>query len=162
MHYIPQKHTPTITYVRRRVDSRQLFIPPEAYERRMERKQECVERMIAYFTDDSVCRSRQLVSYFGETDGVADCGSCDVCLHRQAAHPHAGTTGEEVAGGVSGEVLQQRVLDILGDGAAHDLAELYLLPFKREEIADALLSLIERRRATLRGGHIVLTDVASL
>lgn len=150
VHYIPQKHTPTITYVRRRVDSRQLFIPPEAYELRMERRQQCVERMIAYFTDDSECRSRQLVGYFGETDGVGDCGICDVCLQKQGAAPHA--EASDVA-------LRQRVLEILGDGAAHDLAELYVLPYKREEIADVLLSLIEQRRATLRGGHIVLTRV---
>ena len=90
------------------------------------------------------------MGYFGETDGVGDCGICDVCLQKQGAAPHA--EASDVA-------LRQRVLEILGDGAAHDLAELYVLPYKREEIADVLLSLIEQRRATLRGGHIVLTRV---
>lgn len=38
---------------------------------------------------DTVCRSRQLLAYFGETDGVSDCGHCDVC--RPAAHSVADT-----------------------------------------------------------------------
>ena len=37
--------------------------------------------MIQYVLNQTKCRSRQLVAYFGETESIR-CGKCDVCLER--------------------------------------------------------------------------------
>ena len=37
--------------------------------------------MEAYLADGEVCRSRQLLAYFGQTE-TSDCGTCDVCRAR--------------------------------------------------------------------------------
>ena len=49
---------------------------------RKQRAQERLEAVIQYVTTDHICRSRQLLSYFGETKSTP-CGSCDVCLARK-------------------------------------------------------------------------------
>ncbi len=41
-------------------------------------KQEQVSQMLTYTNNDSICRSQQLLTYFGETDS-SPCGICDVC-----------------------------------------------------------------------------------
>ena len=38
-----------------------------------------VKAIIEYAENDTICRSRQLLAYFGEKTS-ADCGACDVCL----------------------------------------------------------------------------------
>lgn len=43
-----------------------------------------LEAMIEYANNDSVCRSRKLVSYFDQLESK-DCGVCDVCLERKKA-----------------------------------------------------------------------------
>ena len=41
-------------------------------------KEEQVKEMLAYTDNDRICRSQQLLSYFGETK-IHPCGHCDVC-----------------------------------------------------------------------------------
>ncbi len=41
-------------------------------------KQEQVAQILAYTNNDRICRSQQLLTYFGETDS-SPCGLCDVC-----------------------------------------------------------------------------------
>lgn len=42
-------------------------------------KEEQVKQMLAYTNNDKICRSQQLLSYFGETH-THPCGHCDVCV----------------------------------------------------------------------------------
>ncbi|WP_289064029.1 RecQ family ATP-dependent DNA helicase [uncultured Zobellia sp.] len=44
-------------------------------------KTEKVFQMIDYVKNTTVCRSKQILEYFGEKD-TADCGKCDVCLSK--------------------------------------------------------------------------------
>ena len=76
--YIPAKSTPYIIYTRERVEKRHLVIPPSAYEERKERMIGRVEAMIRYVQNQVTCRSRLLLSYFGE-ENSHQCGQCDIC-----------------------------------------------------------------------------------
>jgi ATP-dependent DNA helicase RecQ len=78
--YIPAKSTHYIIYTRERVEKDRLVIPPSAYEERKERMKRRVEAMIGYVQDRVTCRSRLLLSYFGEENDHR-CGQCDVCIH---------------------------------------------------------------------------------
>ncbi|MCQ2252308.1 MAG: RecQ family ATP-dependent DNA helicase [Bacteroidales bacterium] len=80
--YIPQRSTPYIIYTCERLDDRSLIIRPETYELLREKYEQRINAMIKYCMNDQMCRSRQLISYFGETDGE-DCGECDVCRARK-------------------------------------------------------------------------------
>ena len=79
--YIPGKSTPYIIYARERVEKERLAIPPSAYEERKERLKARIESMLDYAQNEVTCRSRLLLSYFGE-DNPNNCGQCDVCLRK--------------------------------------------------------------------------------
>ena len=80
--YIPRKRTPYIIYTRERVEAEHIHIPPAVYEERKERYVRRIEAMLDYATDESACRSRKLLHYFGERN-EHECGLCDACLGRQ-------------------------------------------------------------------------------
>ncbi len=82
LNYIPHKETPSIFYTQDRVPEKYLCISTEVYEVRKERFSQLIHSIIDYTTNTSVCRSRMLLSYFGE-NGAKDCGVCDVCLSRK-------------------------------------------------------------------------------
>lgn len=77
--YIPRKKTPYIIYTRERVEIRHLYIPPTVYEERKARYETCINAILDYATNDTVCRSRMLLHYFGEKN-EHDCGICDTCI----------------------------------------------------------------------------------
>lgn len=81
VHYIPKKKTPLIIYTRTREEIKYLTIPRSAYEERKERFNSRIERVLEYITEEHLCRSKMLLSYFGE-ENTSDCGTCDVCLSR--------------------------------------------------------------------------------
>lgn len=78
--YQPQRDKPQIFFLQERVDSTNLTINHKNYKLRKKQHQERIEHAIAY-AEKEICRSQQLLSYFGEKD-AQPCGTCDVCLGR--------------------------------------------------------------------------------
>ena len=84
--YHPCPQGPQIYFLSERIDENLICPSAENY---AALKSAALRRMKAicdYIADDSMCRSRHLVAYFGE-DTPVDCGVCDVCLrgrHRPA------------------------------------------------------------------------------
>lgn len=125
--FIPQRKSPYITYLRDRED--EVFIPRSVYEDRKEQFKRRVEAIIVYATNDNVCRSRQLLRYFGE-ENTKDCGCCDVCKSKNKRSN-------------KGELDAKRmILDLLADKAQHRLAELRDLKVPSSSIDNALEFLI--------------------
>ena len=113
LHFIPQKKTPYVRYLQRREDAEHIQIMPAVYEERKEQFTQRIHAMIDYATNDTICRSRQLLRYFGEEDSH-DCKQCDVCLDK----PHH--LAQESA--MSAEA--QAILNLLSDGKSHHITEL--------------------------------------
>ena len=80
--FIPRRKIPFISYTRDRVDGDKVVIPKEVWESRREQYEKRIKSMIRYAKNDEVCRSRQLLAYFGE-ENDRDCKQCDVCLTDQ-------------------------------------------------------------------------------
>ena len=78
--YRPKKDAPQIIFLEDRVDISNLMIDQKLYDFRKNRQIERVRKMMAY-AEDSVCRHKQLLTYFGEKEAES-CGICDVCLGR--------------------------------------------------------------------------------
>lgn len=106
LHFIPQKKTPYIRYTQRREDMEHIQIPPSVYEERKAQFEERIHAMIKYAKDDTVCRSRQLLRYFGE-ESDHDCRQCDVCL----SHRSEGLVSEPRM-----NEAMERILALLDDG----------------------------------------------
>ena len=79
--YVPFKRTPLLIYNTERHDANSLYIPPVAYEKRIDRMYTRLVSMHEYATA-SECRSIILARYFGQTDAVP-CGKCDFCLAKK-------------------------------------------------------------------------------
>ena len=119
LHFIPQKKTPYIRYAQRREDKEHIQLMPVIYEERKAQFAERIHAMIAYATNDSVCRSRQLLRYFGE-DNDHDCRQCDVCL----SHRPEGMVSEPRL-----NEAMEKILDLLNDGKPHPITDLRRLSF---------------------------------
>lgn len=83
LHFIPQRKMPFITYTQRREAKERIVIQPTVYEQRKEQFERRINAMINYTRNNQVCRSTQLLRYFGES-GTDDCRQCDVCIDRMA------------------------------------------------------------------------------
>ncbi|MEZ4985673.1 MAG: RecQ family ATP-dependent DNA helicase [Saprospiraceae bacterium] len=79
--YTPATDNPQLTFTQDRVAAEHLTIDMAAYRFRKERQWQRIQAAIRY-VESSVCRSKLLVRYFGETT-ANDCGHCDVCTERR-------------------------------------------------------------------------------
>ena len=127
LHFIPQKKTPYVRYLQRRENTAHVQLPPVVYETRKEQFRERIQAMIAYATNDHICRSRQLLRYFGEEDSH-DCRQCDVCL----SHPH-----DQVSEPIN-TAEAHAILELLADGKPHHIAELRDIQLPTEPLNVAL------------------------
>jgi ATP-dependent DNA helicase RecQ len=133
LHFIPQKKTPYIRYTQRREDMEHVQLKPEIYEERKMQFSERIHKMIDYATNDDVCRSRQLLCYFGEKSNQ-DCGQCDVCL----SHRAEGLVSEPR----KNEAIE-KILTLLGDGKSHPITDLRDLQLSTDELDAALTYLMK-------------------
>ncbi|MBL4654361.1 MAG: RecQ family ATP-dependent DNA helicase [Bacteroidia bacterium] len=79
--YFPQKSLPQVMFLKRREDANELEINKAYLKTRKEVYKQKMDAILNYAESIKICRSQQLLSYFGETDS-AKCGKCDVCLGR--------------------------------------------------------------------------------
>ncbi len=143
IHFIPRRRLPTISYTVRREDGFRLSIPPSVYEERKTSFTERIDAIISYATNDHVCRSRQLLRYFGEED-THDCGHCDVCL----AHRTTSDSAE------SQDRVRQRILQLFSDQKPHHISELHGLNIPKEPLDEALEYLIHEEKLIIEGGFL--------
>ena len=136
--YIPRQHVPTIRYMQRREDGNHIVISPDVYEHRLDQYRERIQAMLKYVQSDGLCRSRQLLAYFGEKNSH-DCGKCDVCLDGKPA-------GEQSA--------RQAITDLLNDGGKHHVTELHRLPYPTPAIDAALAYLIKEEDVIQENGYL--------
>ncbi len=135
--YVPQSSTPLITYTLRREDGCNIVIPPSVYEERRAQYEARINHMLRFATDSTVCRSRQLLDYFGETDSE-DCGHCDVCLKKRPV----------------GKDAREQILELLGDGRAHPISELRKLSLPKAKMDEALEWLVQEEKVFIDGGEL--------
>ena len=83
--YIPRKRTNYITFLSRRVDKDEIVLPPEVYKDRRKQYEKRILAMIQYVTDQDICHSQFLLSYFGEKD-TQKCGRCDICQDKKPSN----------------------------------------------------------------------------
>ena len=80
--FIPRRKIPFISYTRDRVDGNKVQIPQEVWEGRREQYMKRIQSILQYAKNDEICRSRQLLAYFGEHNETK-CQQCDVCLAKE-------------------------------------------------------------------------------
>lgn len=132
--FIPRRRIPYITYTREREDGDRVIIPQSVYEERRTQYIKRIQAMLDYANNDHVCRSRQLLDYFGE-ECWQDCRQCDVCVTHQGNMLNEGRT----------RLYRQQIKDMLGDRKKHHIAELHTLNIPTECLNEALEELISEK-----------------
>ena len=140
LHFIPRKQVPYIRYMQRREDSEHVQLSKEVYEERLTQYKERIEAMLRYAKDNSKCRSRQLLEYFGEKD-TKDCGQCDVCHH---------TSKTDI------QQAKQQILTLLSDRQRHHVTELLRLQLPKEELDKALTYLLQEEYIMQKDGYLII------
>ena len=79
--YVAQQNDLSITFLVPREDDRTINVFAHKIKQQQQLKADKVENMLAYTKNDNICRSKQLLTYFGENKET-DCGICDVCVNR--------------------------------------------------------------------------------
>lgn len=146
VNFIPQRKTPFITYTRDRVDGDRVIITEEAWESRRTQYIKRIEGMLHYAQNSHVCRSRQLLRYFGE-ETKKDCRQCDVCLDHKTQNAD-GRKAEEQA--------KEAVLQLLDDKQRHFVTELRQITLPSQLVDEALEHLIAENVIHIDGSYLYL------
>ncbi|MCD6367163.1 MAG: RecQ family ATP-dependent DNA helicase [Bacteroidales bacterium] len=81
LHYIPESDKPKVTFLEDRLPPKFVGISKANYESQKKRYEKKLKAVLDYANNQTKCRSRQLVAYFGQKDAMR-CGECDVCRLR--------------------------------------------------------------------------------
>lgn len=131
--YVPRKKTPYIIYTSKRIEICRLHIPPAVYEERKERYEKRIGTMLDYVANETVCRSRMLLRYFGESN-EHNCGLCDTCVSLRS---------KKAAGRISTEELFEEILRVLSSQEMTPAALAKQLPAEKEALGKALHELLD-------------------
>lgn len=146
--FIPHRQTPTVCYTVARVDTNLISLPPIVYEDRREDFQQRIDQIAHYVTSTDTCRSRMLLSYFGE-HADHDCGQCDVCLARKKT---------ETSRASDVQTAIQTITAFLGDGQEHRLMDLKSLPIQTPVFDEALQYMMGEEMLVVEGMKIWLNS----
>ncbi len=145
IHFIPQRSTPLVTYTRDRMLAEEIVIPKSVYEERKEQFERRVRAMVGYATNDMVCRSRQLLRYFGEKDSH-DCQQCDVCIDRRSMDDKEKAEKE----------AEEKIIELLSDHERHHVAELHNIDCSPKAMQEAIRLLVNEEIVKTEQSYIYL------
>ena len=144
--FIPRKSIPLISYKRDRVDGSDVILDKSVYEERKEQFQKSINSVINYAQNDRVCRSRQLLYYFGEKKSV-DCEQCDVCL----SHTHHDNHDQQ-------EEIKEKLLAMVADGERHHVTEVRQLDEDWDMVTKVMKELMDEEQLLMDGSYLILSD----
>lgn len=83
LHYQPRRDEPQLCFLQERVSAQHLRINMARIEVLKKVYADRLAAMFAYVRNRDICRTEQLVAYFGEKESTP-CGVCDICLKKKS------------------------------------------------------------------------------
>jgi len=141
--YIPRRKTPTVMFRIGRVDKEEIGLPPIVYDDRKADFARRIDEILHYASSDELCRSQQLLQYFGE-EQAKECGQCDVCVRRKKQKRNAKAT----------RTLTEEIRQVLSDGEWHTMKDLLAIQGNAEEIRALVQEMIAEEEVVVKGTKI--------
>ena len=141
--YARRNDKPQILFLSEFVDTRHFGLSKENYYDRKRDAEERVKAVIDFVSNDTECRSVQLLRYFNETTHQA-CGRCDVCL-RQAVVPY--------------EAIEELLQSMIGEaGLPIKEAVSRCVEFEESQVLDAIRFLVDNGVLQVEDGVVRRKD----
>jgi ATP-dependent DNA helicase RecQ len=112
--YAGKKDKPQITFITPRMDAGALPLNKKRIRDRRAQAIEKAKKIIEYTKNNKVCRTAQIVEYFGEVSDIF-CGICDNCIQNKKENKKANRRKN----------LVSKILKTLAAGEAFSLKELF-------------------------------------
>ena len=144
--FIPEKNVPRIKYTQNRVDTKEIIISKEVYDIRKELFKCRIEAINKYAENNYMCRSRQLLRYFGENKS-SNCNQCDVCIDNRKMTKE---DKEEL------KVIRQEILNLLSDKKEHNVEELYKIKHDLTKIEHVIYYMSDEEEIFNNNGKLTL------
>lgn len=150
MEYLKQLEKDGIIYFKTsKTDAQITFIEPREDEKTINRianiieqqnalKQKQIESVIKYINTNDICKSMQLLSYFGET-ALEPCGNCSVCIN----------TKKEMLPKTDIKTIKTAIVTQLEQGDCSSRKLFETLPFSEKELQETLKLLLEHHIITI-------------
>ncbi|MDD7887881.1 ATP-dependent DNA helicase RecQ [Flavivirga sp. 57AJ16] len=120
-----------ITFIEPREDEKTINKIASTIEQQNKLKQHQVNAMLDYIENDSVCKSVQLLTYFGERD-INPCGICSVCTN-----PKKNTASQDI------HTTKKRIIQLLEKGDKSSREMVSTLNCKESDLKIVLKLLLE-------------------
>ncbi|MBO4598719.1 MAG: RecQ family ATP-dependent DNA helicase [Bacteroidaceae bacterium] len=144
IHYIPRKRTPLLSYTANRTETERMKIPQSVYEKRKEAYEERINAMVDYCENETNCRSRMLLLYFGEKN-EHECGKCDVCVNKRSQRLKEDDY----------ERFRQFAVNLVSDGKMHSMTELTAFNAPTDRMRQMLNHLLAAEKVKMKDGMLV-------
>ena len=146
MDYLPHKNLQQLIFNTERLNPADISLSKTFYSQRKKEAFAMLESIIRYATSETECRSRMLVSYFGEKKSE-NCEVCDICLKRRRKELSTKQTLE----------LEKTILSILVN-KSYSISEIVIRMnhFRENDVLAILRWLIEEGRVEEEGEIIKL------
>ena len=127
-----QENDASITFLKPREDESSIYPFSEYIKKQAKNKTEKINALLDYVSNEKICRSRQLLDYFGEKE-TKDCGICSVC--------------ESKGKNIKKETIKHIYIEIIkeletGEKSSRDLVA--IIPYPEAEIIKVLQLLLEK------------------
>ena len=119
-----------ITFIEPREDEKTINRIASIIKQQNTLKQKQVQAVLDYINNDQLCKSIQLLTYFGEKD-VQPCGICSVCISAKAKPK------------TDFKTVKNKIIECLEFGDKNSKTLFKTLPFTEEDINNTLKKLLE-------------------
>jgi ATP-dependent DNA helicase RecQ len=142
LEYVFAEHDATVLFMVPREDNSVIFPLAPYIKQHNKSKQEKIDAVLAYLENDKICRSKQLLAYFGENK-KENCGICSVC--------------QKLAAPLTRELkntIYKDIMKILKKSEASSRELTGALDYPENQVLEVLRLLLDKELVSRKSGNI--------
>ncbi|MBZ9629818.1 RecQ family ATP-dependent DNA helicase [Salegentibacter sp. LM13S] len=142
LEYVFAEHDATVLFLVPREDDLVIFPLAPYIKQHNKSKKEKIDSVLDYLKNDKICRSKQLLAYFGE-EKEENCGICSIC--QKQAEP----LNRELKNAIYKEIMKTLKTS---DASSRELTE--AIDYPEEQVLEVLRLLIDKELISRKSGNI--------